>query len=45
MHRDELQAAAKNAEYKSQVKGNIILELSQLKRFLNHKHFVYFKFN
>jgi len=40
MHRDELQKAAKNAEYKSQVKGNS-LELSHLERLLNHKHCVY----
>lgn len=35
MHRNEQQAAAKNAECKPQVKRNITLEFSQLKRLLN----------
>lgn len=35
MQRDEQQAAAKNAECKPQVNGNITLEFSQLKRLLN----------
>lgn len=44
MHRDELQAATKNAEYKSQVKGKIGLEFGQLKRLLNHNHYVYWSY-